>query len=371
MRNGMGTVGRMKTRSRIAIGSLVAVVAVIAVGANGCALTSHAVQRSTLGTPKSSADLLAVIDQPGELTVETINSADWAVDRAGLINLDSPVAKQAGLTAGDEPIQIYFHVIRHPTKGTFIVDTGVEKAMRDAPNEAALSGVIISAFLHPEKMKFKMPLGDWVAAHPGEPLKGVFLTHLHADHISGMRDVPKGTPLYNGAGEAEERSAQNIVIKGVTNAAFEGQAPLSEWQFEADPSGRFDGVLDVFGDGQLWAIRTPGHTVGATSYLARTKDGPVLMTGDTCHTAWGWEHEVEPGGFTADQAKNLQSLKRLRTLAQEHPFDVGAAGSPDARRLAAVRGTRVPHSLSRVGRLGSGPKSQPREICDMNRWHHS
>jgi N-acyl homoserine lactone hydrolase len=48
-----------------------------------------------------------------------------------------------------------------------------------------------------------------------------------------------------------------------------------------------------------------------------------LLTGDTCHTRWGWEHEVEPGSFTADSAKNLQSLKRLRALVAEHPsFEV-------------------------------------------------
>jgi glyoxylase-like metal-dependent hydrolase (beta-lactamase superfamily II) len=78
-------------------------------------------------------------------------------------------------------------------------------------------------------------------------------------------------------------------------------------------------VLDVFGDGSLWALWTPGHTPGSTAYLARTTTGPVLFTGDTCHTAWGWHNQVEPGSFTADHARNAESLGRLEALVREHP----------------------------------------------------
>src|SRR5688572_16079392 len=96
----------------------------------GCALTQHPTRPSDLGAAQSSDQLLAVVDQPGPVTVETVVSADWVVDRAGLINLNHPKAKAAGLTPGDEPIQVYFHVIRHPTRGTFIVDSGVERALK-------------------------------------------------------------------------------------------------------------------------------------------------------------------------------------------------------------------------------------------------
>jgi N-acyl homoserine lactone hydrolase len=307
----------MTRRRRILIVSAIAFAAVLVLAVRGCALTSHPTQASSLGAPRSSADLLAVIDVPGELELETVNSADWAVDRSGLINLDHPTAKAAGLMDGDEPIQVYFHAIRHPTRGLFIVDTGIEKAMRDAPDQAALRGLIAKA-MHAERMKFNHPLGEWLAAQ-SKPLAGVFLTHLHADHISGMRDVRKGAGIYAGPHEAHARSLVNLILSGPTNDAFAGQAPISEWQFQPDPAGRFAGVIDVFGDGQLWALSVPGHTPGSTAYLARTEGGPVLMTGDTCHTAWGWEHDVEPGSFTEDRARNVESLSKLRALVKEHP----------------------------------------------------
>jgi glyoxylase-like metal-dependent hydrolase (beta-lactamase superfamily II) len=284
---------------------------------SACVATTHPSQRSSLGVTRRSAEMLAVVDQPGTLEVETIASADWVVPRSGMLNLDHPKAKAAHLEDGDEPIQVFFHVIRHPTRGTFIVDTGVERALRDDVERSAVSGLVRRA-MHLEKMKVRMPLGDWLAKEQ-KPLAGVLMTHLHLDHISGMPDVPKGTPIYCGPGESSMRQFLHLFSQGTTNKELEGQAPTQEWGYAADADGRFDGVVDVFGDGSLWAIWVPGHTPGSTAYLARTAKGPVLFVGDTSHTAWGWHEGVEPGSFTFDQKRNADSLGRLRQLVAEHP----------------------------------------------------
>jgi N-acyl homoserine lactone hydrolase len=293
------------------------VVLAAALTLTGCAASTHAVQPSTLGAARRSADLLAVIDQPGPVEVESVVSTGWAITRAGLINLDAPKAKAAHLTDGDEPIEVYFHVVRHPKFGAFLIDTGVERALRDAPEKAALRGLVAKE-MHREKMDFQKPLGDWLAAHP-EPIKGVFFTHLHLDHVSGAPDLPKSTPIYAGPGETTASAFLNMFTQGTVDRALEGLPPVSEWRFTRDPDGRFEGVLDVFGDGSFWALWTPGHTPGSTAYLARTAHGPVLYTGDTSHTRWGWENDVEPGSFTGDHGKNLESLARLKRLLQEHP----------------------------------------------------
>lgn len=288
---------------------------VLAMVLTGCALTSHGTEATKQGLGKSADDLAAVLATPGEVELETIASADWAVERSGLINLGNPVAKEAGLKDGDEPIQIFFHVIRHPTRGTFLVDTGVETALRDAPEKSAMSGLVRSA-MHMEKLKVKVPLGEWVAK---EKLAGVFLTHLHADHVTGMRDVPDDVPVYTGPGEASVTGFMNLFVRGSTDAALEGKGKLREWQFTRDASGQFDGVLDVFGDGSVWALWVPGHTPGSTAYVVRTKQGPVLLTGDACHTRWGWEHHVEPGTFTGDAPRGTESFKKLQAFAAAHP----------------------------------------------------
>ena len=283
---------------------------------SSCAVTSHGTQPSKLGTAKSSSDLLASLAEPGVVELETVASADWAVDRSGLINLGNPIAKQAGLVDGDEKIQVFFHVIRHPTKGTFIVDTGVETALRDAPAKSAMSGLVRSA-MHLEKLTVHVPLGEWLAKEP--KLDGVFLTHLHLDHITGMADVPKGTPVFTGPGEAKDSQFMYLFVRGSADQALEGKPALSEWQFTPDASGSFDGVLDIFGDGSVWALWVPGHTPGSTAYLVRTTQGPVLLTGDASHTRWGWEHHVEPGTFTGDAQRGVESFKKLQVFAAAHP----------------------------------------------------
>jgi hypothetical protein len=43
------------------------------------------------------------------------------------------------------------------------------------------------------------------------------------------------------------------------------------------------------------------------------------MTGDTCHTRWGWENSVEPGGFIDDRERTRKSLLALKALSERHP----------------------------------------------------
>jgi N-acyl homoserine lactone hydrolase len=286
---------------------------------SGCRLSTHPKEAiSDLGVPVSSSLFRSLIDAPGPLEVETVVSARWAVERSGLLNLDHEKARIAGLEDGDEPIEVYFHAIRHPEHGLFLVDTGVERAFRDDPDNAAVRG-LVALFLNREKWVFETALGDWLAAQE-DKLNGVFLTHLHLDHIMGLPDAPPGTPIYLGPGEAEARSAQNIFVQSVTNRALSGKGALREWPYQQKAANaEFDGIVDIFGDQSLFALHVPGHSPGSTAYLARTVHGPILFVGDASHTAWGWKNQVEPGAFSSDIEQSRRSLAKLRSLVAAHP----------------------------------------------------
>jgi glyoxylase-like metal-dependent hydrolase (beta-lactamase superfamily II) len=294
----------------------VAVAALLLVAA-ACATTSHRIGPATLGVASSTQALLAAVDTPGPIAVETVTVAEWPLPRAMLVNLEHERARAAGLK--DEPtrIPLLFHAIRHPSKGLYLVDTGIERALRDRPGEAAIRGVVAST-MHFSELAVRTTLGDWIAAQR-EPVRGVFLTHLHPDHVSGMADVPSGTPVFAGPHEAGARGLLQLFVQPNMDRAFAGKGDLSEWPFAPETAGAFEGVADVFGDGTVWALWMPGHTIGTTAYLVRTPKGPVLLTGDVCATRWGWEHDVEPGTSSDDQPRSAVSLAKLRRLVAEHP----------------------------------------------------
>lgn len=302
---------------KVLAGLLVVSLPIVVAAAVGFRPTTHPTAPAALGEARSSADLEAVVDQPGPVTVDTITAADWEVDRSGLVNLDHPRSKEAGLTDGPEPIQIYFHAIRHPTRGLFLVDSGVERAVTADPERAAVRG-LIAEIAHADAMKVHTDTATWLGAQSAPPA-GVFMTHLHLDHVLGLPDVPKGTPIFTGPGEAGDRAALNAFVQPSVDRALEGHAPLRELRFERDPAGAFEGVLDLFGDGSVWALHVPGHTTGSVAYLARTPRGPVLMVGDASHTAFGWENGVEPGTFTHHREQGAASFARLQAFAKRHP----------------------------------------------------
>jgi len=171
-------------------------------------------------------------------------------------------------------------------------------------------------------------------------LSGVFLTHIHLDHIMGVPDLNGGTVVYTGPGETSASLFTNAFSRGTTDRLLERVGPLQEWQFEPDPAGRFAGLLDVFGDGSLWAIHVPGHSPGSTAFVVRTPQGPKLVAGDASHTRWGWMNGVEPGSFSLDGPRSAKSLATLLALNQRFPAlevhlghqSLGADGP-----LAAVR----------------------------------
>lgn len=297
---------------------VVVVVVLLALSAS-CVATSHPAQPSGLGTARTTTELLKVLDELGPVSVETVASARWTVRLRGLLNLDHEKAKAAGFVDDDEAVLVTFHALRHPTRGLFLIDTGVERALRSSPERAATQGLIVDA-MKLRSMKIDHDLGTFLAEQPA-PVAGVLFTHLHFDHTMGLPDVPRGTPLYAGPGDTTETSVNNLVAAPNLDRALAGHAPISEWAFpkKSAKTEAFDGVVDVFDDGSVWALWLPGHTPGTTAYLVRTPKGPVLFTGDVSHTRWGWDNDVEPGAFSGDVVGAAASFQRLRAFARAHP----------------------------------------------------
>src|SRR5581483_5230453 len=77
------------------------------------------------------------------------------------------------------------------------------------------------------------------------------------------------------------------------------------------------GETDVFGDGTLRTLFTPGHSAGHTSLLVTLPStGAVLLTGDASDTRRQFDGLEHPRVLHSRE-EAAQSLERLRALAAE------------------------------------------------------
>jgi N-acyl homoserine lactone hydrolase len=128
----------------------------------------------------------------------------------------------------------------------------------------------------------------------------VAISHAHGDHIGNARAFTKSKILMQ---QLEHASAMTATPK-----------PLDDGQ----DVERLSGDRDVFGDGSLTILSTPGHTPGHQSLLVKLpKTGALILTGDLVHFQYMWDRKVVPP-FNFNQEQSLASIERVARLLAEH-----------------------------------------------------
>jgi glyoxylase-like metal-dependent hydrolase (beta-lactamase superfamily II) len=75
-----------------------------------------------------------------------------------------------------------------------------------------------------------------------------------------------------------------------------------------------DGDTDVFGDGSLTLVSTPGHTPGHQALLVHlANSGFVILSGDVAHLEDNFEQDIVPS-LNTDKAESIASMERIRRL---------------------------------------------------------
>jgi glyoxylase-like metal-dependent hydrolase (beta-lactamase superfamily II) len=206
------------------------------------------------------------------------------------------------------------YLIRHSTEGWLLWDTGITDRLAALPQGQAVP---------PLKQIWyrREPLIAALAAIGVKPadIHYVAISHLHPDHVGNVDAFPDATV---------------IMQKREWDAAM--AAPQKPFGPE-HKTELLDGDKDLFGDGSLTVLSTPGHTLGHQSLLAHlNRTGYVLLTGDAVHFQSNWDNRRVPG-FNADREKSLASMEKLARIAEEKHAQVWInhdKPSSDTRRHA-------------------------------------
>ncbi len=180
----------------------------------------------------------------------------------------------------------------HHSGGYVLWDTGVPDALAAAQAPAA----------GPIPWRRAKTLASQLAAigvQPGD-IRYIGISHTHADHVGNVDLFPLATVL-------------------IQKTEYDWAFASASKPFRADhPSEKLEGDRDVFGDGSVRIVSTPGHTPGHQSLLVTLpKTGVLLLSGDVAHFRDNFDHRRVPGGNT-DKEKSLASMDRVAGLVGEY-----------------------------------------------------
>jgi glyoxylase-like metal-dependent hydrolase (beta-lactamase superfamily II) len=140
-----------------------------------------------------------------------------------------------------------------------------------------------------------------------EHIAYVGISHYHADHTGQVGSFPKATLLI-GKGDWDAITSPKPA-QGVNFKPFENWIK-GEGKVEPLPVDK-----DVFGDGSVIVLNTPGHTPGHHSLLVKLPQmGNVVISGDAAHFRENYDSDGVPA-FNFDRAQTVASLERIKKIA--------------------------------------------------------
>lgn len=196
------------------------------------------------------------------------------------------------------------YLIEHP-KGRIVIDAGWHEDVRTKPLEHLGAAAHFVEYRLDAGASIKEQLAS--KSLTPEDIDLVVATHLDVDHISGLT-------LLRGAKRfwvSEEELSRMKPFKGMW---IEG-LPIETFEFSSIPHGPYGLGKDVFEDGRVYLVSTPGHTAGQVSILVRLAGGWLLLASDVGYSERAWKEFLLPGVMTS-QEQAFESLKWVQQFSQ-------------------------------------------------------
>lgn len=152
----------------------------------------------------------------------------------------------------------------------------------------------------------------------GEQLAGIGLdmnsfdyvafSHMHFDHV-GVANEINGATLIIQKTEFDATFADEVTVPGVNPALYDNLKNSERIIIEGDH--------DVFGDGRVRIISSPGHTPGhQVVFIDLADTGPIVLSGDLYHFAISRQDRRVPK-FNVDKDMTLASMDRVEAFIEE------------------------------------------------------
>lgn len=217
----------------------------------------------------------------------------------------------------DVPVPAY--LIRHPTAGAILVDTGLHPSVASDPRHNL--GRIFGR-------NFRLETGQDVPAQlrakglsAGE-IEVVILTHLHNDHASAISEFPEATFVVSSAEWRDATTGSRPMFRGYIPSQYDFGFDYRTVDFDQDlveSYGPFGRTFDLFGDGSVRLVYTPGHSAGHMSVFARLPRRDFVIAADLAYTWRQLQGGPEPWRV-ADRHNFRRSLKEMQAYRKAYPY---------------------------------------------------
>ena len=244
--------------------------------------------------------LLAVLLCAAPVAIPTPSGAQGGIERLYVLDCGQNIGRDQGRWSPGvnegKPMEFSdnCYLIRH-AKGLLLWDTGVPDAVAAMPDGMVVAG---GAITYRRVKTLAAQLAE-VGVKPAD-VTYVAVSHTHGDHVGNLGLFPTSTILIQGA---EYDWAMGLSTKPTFVATQTIQ--------------KLAGDRDVFGDGSVTILSTPGHTPGHQSLLVvLPKTGALVLSGDAVHFRENWEQRRVPS-MNTNRDETLASLERIAGVLAE------------------------------------------------------
>jgi N-acyl homoserine lactone hydrolase len=210
-------------------------------------------------------------------------------------------------------------LVEHPTAGQFLIDTGLPPA---ASHDVRAALGRRAAIVYDIRMEDGWAVTDRLVGLGLDPLgiELVVLTHMHQDHVGAVAQLPRATFVVD-AREWEAATSSGF-LHGYRRQLYDHDYDWRALDFGAANVGSFASfghAIDLFDDGSVRLLSTPGHTKGHMSVLLRLSSGrELLLTGDAAYSRATIDQELVPL-FCDDVHRYQRSLREIRRYLEQTP----------------------------------------------------